>query len=93
MPPLPSAPLLSPYSPSRSASPLSPLPSSSPQPCPLLNSPYHPLQKRYLDAVPSIVPLLEAEQRATAARIEAVRRDLAGLNPEELKVRGMEGRR
>ncbi|PNW77356.1 hypothetical protein CHLRE_10g433050v5 [Chlamydomonas reinhardtii] len=46
------------------------------------------LQKRYLDAVPSIVPLLEAEQRATAARIEAVRRDLAGLNPEELKDKG-----
>ncbi|KAG2433018.1 hypothetical protein HXX76_008745 [Chlamydomonas incerta] len=46
------------------------------------------LQKRYLDAVPAIVPVLEAEQRATSARIEAVRRDLAGLNPEELKDKG-----
>ncbi|GFR45611.1 hypothetical protein Agub_g7018 [Astrephomene gubernaculifera] len=46
------------------------------------------LQRRYLDAVPSIVPLLEAEQRATLQRMEAVRRDLANLNPEQLKDKG-----
>ncbi|KAG2491621.1 hypothetical protein HYH03_009992 [Edaphochlamys debaryana] len=46
------------------------------------------LQRRYLDMVPSIVPLLEAEQRSTGQRIEAVRRDLAGLNPDQLKDKG-----
>ncbi|EFJ48795.1 dynamin-related GTPase [Volvox carteri f. nagariensis] len=46
------------------------------------------LQKRYLDAVPVIVPLLEHEQRATQQRLEVVRRDLLGLNPEQLKDKG-----
>ncbi|GLC37302.1 hypothetical protein PLESTF_000486000 [Pleodorina starrii] len=46
------------------------------------------LQKRYLDAVPVIVPLLEHEQRATQQRLEAVRRDLTGLNPDQLKDKG-----
>ncbi len=47
-----------------------------------------PLQRRYLDAVPAIVPLLEREQRAAQQQIEATRKDLASLNPDQLKVRG-----
>ncbi|GLI59277.1 hypothetical protein VaNZ11_001126 [Volvox africanus] len=46
------------------------------------------LQKRYLDAVPVIVPLLEHEQRATQQRLDAVRRDLLALNPDQLKDKG-----
>ncbi|GIL71330.1 hypothetical protein Vretimale_2679 [Volvox reticuliferus] len=46
------------------------------------------LQKRYLDAVPVIVPLLEHEQRATQHRLDAVRRDLLALNPDQLKDKG-----
>ncbi|KXZ51508.1 hypothetical protein GPECTOR_12g471 [Gonium pectorale] len=46
------------------------------------------LQKRYLDAVPAIVPVLEQEQRSTQQLIDAVRKDLVGLNPDELKDKG-----
>lgn len=45
------------------------------------------LQRRYLDNVPSIVPLLEREYRHAAARLEGTRSELAGLQHDKLKVR------
>jgi hypothetical protein len=44
------------------------------------------LQRRYLDNVPSIVPLLEREYRNAAARLEATRAELNDLAHDRLKV-------
>lgn len=44
------------------------------------------LQRRYLDNVPSIVPLLEREYRHAAARLEATRTELRDLQHDKLKV-------
>lgn len=44
------------------------------------------LQRRYLDNVPSIVPLLEREYRHAAARLEATRAELGDLQHDKLKV-------
>ncbi|KAI8476585.1 MAG: P-loop containing nucleoside triphosphate hydrolase protein [Monoraphidium minutum] len=46
------------------------------------------LQRRYLDNVPSIVPLLEREYRHAAARLEATRAELGGLQHDKLKDKG-----
>lgn len=61
-----------------------------PQP-PCFCPPPLPLQRRYLDAVPAIVPLLDREQRATQQRVEGVRRDLASLGADQLKVMDSRG--
>jgi hypothetical protein len=44
------------------------------------------LQRRYLDNVPSIVPLLEREYRNAAARLDATRAELNDLAHDRLKV-------
>ncbi|GBF91812.1 dynamin ARC5 [Raphidocelis subcapitata] len=46
------------------------------------------LQRRYLDNVPSIVPLLEREYRHAAARLEATRTELGDLAHDRLKDKG-----
>ncbi len=45
------------------------------------------LQRRYLESVPSIVPLLEREYRHAAARLAATRAELDDLQHDKLKVR------
>ncbi len=44
------------------------------------------LQRRYLEYVPSIVPLLEREYRNAAARLEATQEELNDLQADKLKV-------
>jgi len=46
------------------------------------------LQRRYLESVPSIVPLLEREYRIAARRLEATQDELADLHPDKLKDKG-----
>jgi hypothetical protein len=46
------------------------------------------LQRRYLESVPAIVPLLEREYRIAARRLEATQDELADLHPEKLKDKG-----
>ncbi|KAK9814730.1 hypothetical protein WJX72_010634 [[Myrmecia] bisecta] len=46
------------------------------------------LQRRYLENVPSIVPLLEKEYRNAAARLESTQEELNDLHPDKLKERG-----
>ena len=43
------------------------------------------LQKRYLENVPSIVPLLEKEGRSVQARLEALKQEIAGLDQTRLR--------
>lgn len=44
------------------------------------------LQRRYLENVPSIVPLLEREYRNAAARLETTKAELQDLQHDRLKV-------
>ncbi|KAK9850978.1 hypothetical protein WJX84_009933 [Apatococcus fuscideae] len=46
------------------------------------------LQRRYLENVPSIVPLLEKEYRNAAARLVATQEELNDLHPDKLKEKG-----
>lgn len=46
------------------------------------------LQRRYLENVPAIVPLLEREYRCAARRLEATQEELNDLHPDKLKDRG-----
>ncbi|KAK9918350.1 hypothetical protein WJX75_003404 [Coccomyxa subellipsoidea] len=46
------------------------------------------LQRRYLENVPSIVPLLEKEYRIAAKRLEDTQEELNDLHPEKLKEKG-----
>ena len=46
------------------------------------------LQRRYLENVPSIVPLLEKEYRLAAARLENTQDELNDLHPDRLKDKG-----
>ena len=46
------------------------------------------LQRRYLENVPSIVPLLEREYRVAARRLESTQDELADLHPDALKDKG-----
>lgn len=46
------------------------------------------LQRRYLDSVPAILPLLDHEYRAVSARLAAARDELQGLQHDKLKVGG-----
>lgn len=46
------------------------------------------LQRRYLDNVPSIVPLLEKEARNAAARLDRTVAELQDLHPDRLKDKG-----
>eukprot|EP00877_Chromochloris_zofingiensis_P009448 jgi/Chrzof1/4757/Cz14g25040.t1 len=43
------------------------------------------LQRRYLDSVPAILPLLDHEYRAVSARLAAARDELQGLQHDKLK--------
>jgi hypothetical protein len=45
------------------------------------------LQRRYLDSIPVIVPLLDREARSVAGRLDAAKKELAGLAVDKLKVR------
>ena len=47
----------------------------------------HLLQRRYLENVPTIVPVLEKEYRNAARRLEETQVELNDLHPEKLKVR------
>jgi hypothetical protein len=44
------------------------------------------LQRRYLENVPTIVPLLEKEYRHAQARLAGTQQDLQDLHPDRLKV-------
>jgi len=46
------------------------------------------LQRRYLENVPAIVPLLEREYRCAARRLEATQEELNDLHPDKLKDKG-----
>lgn len=46
------------------------------------------LQQRYLETVPTIVPLLDKEYRAAQSRLASVRAELAYMTPARLKERG-----
>lgn len=46
------------------------------------------LQRRYLENVPAIVPLLEKEFRNAAKRLEDTQEELNDLNPQKLKEKG-----
>ncbi|BFI43147.1 hypothetical protein AXG93_1633s1050 [Marchantia polymorpha subsp. ruderalis] len=46
------------------------------------------LQRRYMDSVPIIVPLLDKEYRFTASKLQQTSQDLANLNEAKLKERG-----
>ncbi|CAL5226962.1 g9847 [Coccomyxa viridis] len=46
------------------------------------------LQRRYLENVPSIVPLLEKEYRNAAKRLEDTQEELNDLHPDKLKEKG-----
>ena len=46
------------------------------------------LQRRYLESVPAIVPLLEREYRIASRRLEATQDELADLHPDKLKEKG-----
>ncbi|KAL0045566.1 hypothetical protein WJX82_010232 [Trebouxia sp. C0006] len=46
------------------------------------------LQRRYLENVPAIVPLLEKEYRNAAARLESTQEELNDLHPDKLKEKG-----
>eukprot|EP00884_Botryococcus_braunii_P010410 jgi/Botrbrau1/19370/Bobra.0338s0005.2 len=46
------------------------------------------LQRRYLENVPAIVPLLEKEYRIAAKRLEDTQEELNDLHPDKLKERG-----
>ena len=46
------------------------------------------LQRRYLENVPTIVPLLEKEYRLAAARLEDTQDELNDLHPDRLKDKG-----
>jgi hypothetical protein len=48
----------------------------------------HLLQRRYLENVPTIVPVLEREYRNAARRLEETQGELHDLHPEKLKERG-----
>lgn len=50
----------------------------------------HLLQRRYLESVPTILPLLESEHRSTDQRLKKVRDELHDLNTSNLKVRACE---
>lgn len=62
-----------------------PEPVHRPFPSPLV-SPQQVLQRRYLENVPAIVPLLEREYRQSAARLEATRAEMDDLQHDKLKV-------
>lgn len=44
------------------------------------------LQRRYMDNVPAIVPLLEREHRVAESRLDASRKELDDLASDKLKV-------
>ena len=44
------------------------------------------LQRRYLDSIPVIVPLLDREARSVSGRLDAAKKELAGLAIDKLKV-------
>ena len=44
------------------------------------------LQRRYMDNVPAIVPLLEREHRVAESRLSASRKELDDLATDKLKV-------
>lgn len=46
------------------------------------------LQRRYLENVPAIVPLLEREYRSASAKLEATQEELLDLQPDKLKEKG-----
>lgn len=46
------------------------------------------LQRRYLENVPAIVPLLEREYRSASAKLEATQEELNDLQPDKLKEKG-----
>ncbi|KAL2609364.1 hypothetical protein R1flu_027937 [Riccia fluitans] len=46
------------------------------------------LQRRYMDSVPTIVPLLDKEYRLTSLKLQQTIQDLANLNEARLKERG-----
>ncbi|KAL3699377.1 hypothetical protein R1sor_017399 [Riccia sorocarpa] len=46
------------------------------------------LQRRYMDSVPTIVPLLDREYRLTSLKLQQTIQDLANLNEAKLKERG-----
>lgn len=48
----------------------------------------HLLQRRYLENVPAIVPLLEKEYRSASRRLEETQGELNDLHPEKLKEKG-----
>lgn len=48
------------------------------------------LHTRYLENVPTILPLLERELRTTAQRLDATNRQLSDLQIDQLKIRGRE---
>lgn len=46
----------------------------------------HLLQRRYLENVPTIVPLLEKEYRNASRRLEETQEELNDMHPDKLKV-------
>ncbi|KAG1658978.1 hypothetical protein FOA52_008300 [Chlamydomonas sp. UWO 241] len=46
------------------------------------------LQRRYLESVPTIVPMLEKETRSVQAQLDAVSAELSGLQSDKLKDKG-----
>jgi hypothetical protein len=50
---------------------------------------WHPaVQRRYMDNVPAIVPLLEREHRVAESRLATSKKELDDLATDKLKVRG-----
>ncbi|KAE8009123.1 hypothetical protein FH972_005576 [Carpinus fangiana] len=46
------------------------------------------LQKRYMDSIPSIIPLLEKEYRSTTRKLNEINRELSTLDEVKLKEKG-----